>query len=739
MTTLFLIKPSASYNSGPDLIESFLSSLKKILGEKPFSFEINSIKKQLFFTARIEVSMKDIFRSQLYSFWPDFEISEIEECISTETPTYAAYIVPKQRDMYLLKTYTSCTALPLAQIYNFLLRLDAEESVSLQYLIIPTDSSTSAFQHMLAKRLQKQKRYDSIQFFKRWKEDKYSKENLHTTYTAIATKNSTPLYWLQMRIIAQSTTFTKSMYLAEQLRTLLAPIESSFAKLHLSTYPWDHNAHKAYTQLYVAHKHTYTLGEIATLFHFPRTQEKLPGVLKVISKKAEPPLNLPGSANTLPEELCLIGKTTYRDAQETFGITYEDRARHTYIIGKSGSGKSKLIELMIQNDIRTGKGIGLIDPHGDVVDHVLTYVPLERKQDVIIVDPSDTEYPVAFNPLEKVPAHLRLQTAAGLLEIFKKSFGAQWSSRIEHVLRFILLALLDTPKSTLLDIIRILTDREFRQYTIGYIEDDIVKKFWMSEFSSWSERFESEAIMPIINKIGQFLSNKIIRNIVCQVESKLSIKEAMDSKKILLLKLSKGILGEENSALLGSIFITRIQQTAMERAAQGEDGRIPFYLYVDEFQNFATDTFANILSEARKYKLSLTISHQYIEQLSPTLQATVFGNVGTIIAFRIGPKDAQVMEKEFAPAFQAEDLVFLGTREMSIKMTIHGEYTQAFSARSLDVVPSPTHVPPEELVDFSRKHYATSLEELSTRNTEEDSTEALLASLKNTSFDAPLI
>lgn len=431
-----------------------------------------------------------------------------------------------------------------------------------------------------------------------------------------------------------------------------------------------------------------------------------------IIKYAPPPPELPVFGKVKPEECSFIGRTNYVAALEEkkfiFGLKRVDRRRHLYVIGKSGVGKSKLLELFIRQDVSYGHGLCVIDPHGELIDQILDYIPRERMEDVCIIDPSDTEFPVSFNPLSNVDPMFKFQLTQGLIEVLQKQFGANWTPRLEHVFRFTCLALLDYPYATMRGMISMLTDRNYRQKVVEYIQDDMVKRFFAIEFADWSEKFDTDAIIPLVNKLGQFLSDPLLRNIFGQKENKISISDLMNSKKIILINLSKGRIGEENSSFFGSMFLTKIKQAGMERAAIPEHQRYDFYLYVDEFQNIVTQTFENILSEARKYGLNLTMAHQYVGQIIPKVHQAVLGNVGSVIAFRVGGEDAVKLKPEFAPIFDIKDLINLAVGEFYVKMTIDGESYDPFSAETLRVLP-PTHPSYKaEIIDASRRKYAIS-------------------------------
>lgn len=445
-----------------------------------------------------------------------------------------------------------------------------------------------------------------------------------------------------------------------------------------------------------------------------------------IIKYAPPPPELPMLGGIHPEDISFIGRTNYVAALEekkfVFGIKRADRRRHLYIIGKSGVGKSKLQELMVRQDIAYGHGVCIIDPHGEFIDDVLDFIPENRVEDVCIIDPSDFEYPASFNPLANVDPTFKHQLTQGLIEVLEKQFGSNWTPRLEHVFRFTTLALLDYPYATMRGMISMLTDRNYRQKVVEYIEDDMVKRFWAIEFADWSEKFDTDAIIPLVNKLGQFLSDPMLRNIFGQKENKVDIEWLMNNKKIIMINLSKGKIGEENSSFFGSMFITKIKQAGMARAKIEKADRDDFYLYVDEFQNLVTDTFENILSEARKYGLNLTVAHQYVGQLLPKVQAAVLGNVGSIISFRVGGDDAVKLKPEFAPVFDVKDLINLGVGEFYIKMTIDGESYDPFSAETLRVLPATHPSLRLKIRDASRRKFAVHMDEAKKLIAEEEAT-----------------
>ncbi|PIT92408.1 MAG: hypothetical protein COU08_02795 [Candidatus Harrisonbacteria bacterium CG10_big_fil_rev_8_21_14_0_10_42_17] len=405
-----------------------------------------------------------------------------------------------------------------------------------------------------------------------------------------------------------------------------------------------------------------------------------------------------------------FGKANFRSTNRLFGIKRKDRRQHMYVMGKSGTGKTTLIKNLMIQDIANGDGVCLVDPHGEYAEEVIAKIPKHRIKDVVYFNPVDAEFQIGFNPLEiPDPRHKHL-IASGLMAIFTKIWAGVWSPRMEYILSNCILALLDTPGSTLLGIPRILVDKDFRQKIVNNIEDPVVKAFWVTEYESWRDQFRNEAIVPIQNKVGQFLSTSMIRNVVGQQKSTLDIFDIMNSQKILIVNVSKGRIGEDNAALLGAMIITKIQLTAMERVRIPEEERKDFFLYVDEFQNFATESFADILSEARKYRLNLILAHQYVGQLvtenSTKVRDAVFGNVGTLIIFRVGAADAEFLENEFTPELEIADLVNLPNYHIYLKLLVDGITSRPFSASTLPPFKMPTDTAePAEIIEASRKQY----------------------------------
>jgi len=406
------------------------------------------------------------------------------------------------------------------------------------------------------------------------------------------------------------------------------------------------------------------------------------------------------------EEINFLGQTNFRNVRRRFGIKTDDRRRHVYIIGKTGMGKTALMQNMAVQDIQAGHGLGFVDPHGEAAEALLDYIPSNRINDVVYFNPSDLEFPISFNVMEKVSYEFRHLVASGLMGVFKKIWPDVWSARMEYILNNTILALLECPGSTLLGINRMLADPDYRAKVVEKVTDPVIKAFWITEYARYNQRYEVEATAAIQNKVGQFISAPLIRNIIGQVKSTVDMRKIMDEKKILIMNLSKGRIGEDNSMLLGALLITKLQLAAMSRIDVLEQQREDFFLYVDEFQNFATQSFAAILSEARKYRLALTLGHQYIAQLEEEVADAIFGNVGTLILFRVGAEDGEFLEKEFSPEFTMTDIVNLGKYNVYLKLMIDGLAGRSFSAETLPPIPALQESNRGKIIQVSRERYS---------------------------------
>lgn len=450
--------------------------------------------------------------------------------------------------------------------------------------------------------------------------------------------------------------------------------------------------------------------ELASVFHLPNITVETPNIAWVHAKKSEPPIDLPINAENK------FAKTAFRDREVSFGIKPDDRRRHMYIIGKTGTGKTTLMRNMIINDMKNGAGLAVIDPAGDLFDFILNFVPDDRVNDVIIFDPSDINFPVALNPLELFDPEQRPLVASGLIDVLRHRFEFSWGPRMEHLLRNTMLSLLEVPGTTLLGITRILTDRAYERYIVHLLKDPVLREFWNTEFRDMrgNQRLVTEAIAPIQNRLGPFLATPTIRNIVGNARSSVKLDEIMNQGKILLINLSKGKIGEDNSAILGGMLVARLWFAAMLRAAIPEEERRDFYVYIDEFQNFATTSIATILSEARKYRLNLILAHQYIAQVPKEVTDAVFGNIGTMVCFILGQQDAHVLAREFVPVFEEDDLINLEKFHIYLKLMIDLTQSRPFSAVTLPPILTETGNK-EQVLSLGREKYSRPREQVEER------------------------
>lgn len=409
------------------------------------------------------------------------------------------------------------------------------------------------------------------------------------------------------------------------------------------------------------------------------------------------------------DSITKIGKTNFRNTNQIFGIKEKDRSGHIYCIGKTGAGKSTLLLNMAIADIHAGNGIGIIDPHGDLSESILDYIPRGRIKDVIYFTGCDTSYPIAFNPLDNIKAEDRHLVASNIISTLKRIWVESWGPRLEHILRNTILTLVHYPHATLLDIQPLLLDFDFRKKVLQFVTDKALLDFWYKEFNAMPPQLKSEAISPIVNKVGLFQTHTHLRNIVGQERSSFTIADVMNQKKIFIANLSKGHLGEDATTLLGSMLVTQFQTAALERSKQPINARTPFYLYIDEMHSFVTLSFADILSESRKYGLSLFLTHQYIDQLHEDIRKAILGNVGTIITFRIGANDAEILKPEFNSLFDVEDFIRLPQYGIYLKLLIDGTTSEPFSAYTLPIIRE-MELNKTEIIEYSRRNYANKRE-----------------------------
>jgi hypothetical protein len=701
------------------LLQSTDNTFKSKYNER-VSFEIAVKDKRIGFYVWVPEHLKTFVEDQIYAQYPSVQISEVDDYTinQSEYPTQLiAELKLSSNDALPIKTFPSFEVDPLAAITAALAQFDDNEEAWIQLIMGPADElwhkQSERFTSNLRGQDPKNSLIRTIVAPETRKTGAAKLSEYQATQAKSAEEKSHKLaYEVNLRIVYRGQTSLA------QGKMRLQAITASFKQFN-TTYLNGFSqrflgSSNVYVDLY--RKRSFSrnqficnIEEIASLYHLPHTNVETPNILWASAKTAEPPANLPLITEDMPSDerakLSPIAITNFRGTSEVFALPRTDRGRHLYILGQTGVGKSGLLELLTISDIYSPFGFAVIDPHGDYAINTLKRIPENRIKDVVYFNPADTDFPIAFNPMEVYNPKLKTHTCSELIGVLKRMFES-WGPRLEYILRYSILALLDYPNSTMLDITRILTDEQFRNDVIDHIQDPVVKNFWTVEFASWSGRFATEAVAPVLNKIGAFTANPIVRNIIGQPKSSFNIREIMDNRKILIVNLSRGLIGEDNAALLGALLVTKMQLAAMSRAdIENIDDRIPFYLYVDEFQNFATDSFTTILSEARKYALILTVANQYISQMTASVKDAVFGNVGSIISFRMGAGDARSMVKYFEPHFSDYDLVHTHNRNFAINMTIEGEKVESFSGTTLNLPVSPTNFS-AEIISNSRQKYS---------------------------------
>lgn len=712
---------------GPLAAENMFASLHGIydasrLVQEKLSFEVASRDKYILFYAHVPAHLKDFVEGQIYAQYPTVEIREVQDYTqaidASKVAIFGTELVLNRNEVFPIKTFLNFEVDPLAGITGVLSKVSGQEQIWIQLLIKPVGDEwqqkgidyvravragenpdrkiglglrlaqgalglTSQMVGQAVGRPQPQAGEGSVAPAEpgvpalsgpeeagiKGIEEKVTKLGFETKIRIVALAASPQEAKLKIQGIVGS---------FKQFNTTNQNGFTAKSSADQAALVADYKE-REFTQKGLIMNIT----ELASIFHLPNITVETPSIAWAGSKKGEPPADLPIAGSVTADELTIFAQTNFRHLNQKFGMKLTDRRLHMYVIGKTGTGKSTLLENMIIDDIKEGRGVAVVDPHGDLIDHVLNFIPGSRVNDVVWFAPYDREYPIAFNVMENIDPDLKNIVASGVVGIFKKIFGESWGPRLEYILRNSILSLIGYPDATLLGVTRILVDKDYRKKVVAKLTDPVLRDFWINEYEKYDIKFRTEAVAPIQNKVGQFLATSTIRNIVGQPASTVTLSDIMDNKKILLMDLSIGKIGEDISALLGAMMITKIQIAALERANVPEDKRIDFYLYVDEFQNFATDSFAVILSEARKYRLNLVMTNQFIAQLPEVVAKAVFGNVGTLISFRVGSQDAPVLVQEFEPVFDANDLVNLDNYQIYVKMAIDGVTSPAFSATTL--------------------------------------------------------
>ena len=713
--------------------------------QEHLSFEIASVGGRIRFYVWTPKALQSFVEGQIYSQYPTVQIHAADEdYVAHErqhSVVYTSEITLTGQEFLPIKTFQSFEVDPLAGITGTLAKLeDTEDEIWIQMLVRPIADDWHKASDRWIQTLRGGNPFAMFSggmenfdirwlgglFEALWKPPEQGsgsssggKELSDRDKTRIseAEKKATKLgYQAKIRVAILTESQTNARLRMQAIVGTFKQFNStnlngfkmtrdSFRKEDLARYK---------TRLFADRGYILNIEEVASVFHLPHTNVETPNIVWASNKTAEPPATLPvitGNA-AIDENISAFGLTNFRGINHQFGMLRYDRSRHVYIIGQTGAGKSGTLELFALSDVFHHQGYAIIDPHGDFAINNMKFIPASRLDDVVYFNPADTAYPLGFNPLEVTDPNMKTNISSEVIGVLKRMFGESWGPRLEYILRYTILALLDRPDPTMLDITRMLTDKKFRKETLGYCQDTVVLQFWNIEFASWNDKFQAEAVAPVLNKVGAFTANPVIRNIIGQPKSTFNIRQIMDEGKILVVNLSKGLIGEDNAGILGAFLVTKIQLAAMSRSdIPNIEDRRPFYLYVDEFQNFATDSFATILSEARKYGLNLTVANQYISQMSETVRNAVFGNVGTMISFRVSADDSPILSKQFEPQFEPNDLLQMNNRNFIINMVINGEKQPAFSAKTLNLPPVQTDLTPQ-IIANTRTRYSRAREDI---------------------------
>ncbi|RWZ79453.1 MAG: DUF87 domain-containing protein [Candidatus Chaera renei] len=702
--------------------------------QEHIGFEVAAINKLIRFYVWVPKHLQNFVEGQIYAQYPTVQIHVAEEDYArrplSQPVVHSSELTLTDSEMLPIKTFQSFEVDPLAGITATLAKLEQQnEEMWIQILARPIADTWHRRASRYVASVKNSGSFSASDFFSNlsvyalravealWRppQDTGTSRELserERTRVAEVDKKSTKLgYRVKIRLVylgndqatarlrMQAIVGTFKQYNSTNLNGFRMR-RSRFSREALDEYA---------ARLFIDRGFILNIEELASVFHLPHTNVETPSIVWASSKTAEPPAKLPVPINdsTSDSQISAFGLTNFRGINQQFGLYRSDRSRHVYIIGQTGTGKSGLLELFALSDVFHGEGYAIIDPHGDFAVNNLRFVPPQRLSDVVYFNPADTAFPIGFNPMEITDPTIKNMISSEIIGVLKRMFGESWGPRLEYILRYTILALLDYPNSTMLDITRMLTDKRFRESVLTHVSDTVVLSFWRLEFASWNDKFATEAVAPVLNKVGAFTANPIIRNIIGQPTSTFNIRKIMDEGKILIVNLSKGLIGEDNAAILGAFLVTKIQLAAMSRSDIPDlEDRKAFYVYVDEFQNFATDSFATILSEARKYGLNLTVANQYISQMSEPVRNAVFGNVGTVISFRVSPDDAPMLAKQFEPQFEPADLLQMHNRNFVISMVIKGEKVPAFSATTLTLPPAQTDYS-AQIIENSRRQYAS--------------------------------
>lgn len=683
--------------------------LQKPLSHTHFSLEIAAGSWGIHFICVIDKQYRTFVENQIYAQYPDVQIEVVtdfkEHILISGSPSIVTEYRLAKSSFIPIRTFSNFDVDPLAALTSAISKLAPGQEVYLQFLLRPLGKEWQLAAKSLSRSIAHSGGIEG--------------ESGHDLSRLAEQKSNKAGFQFLIRVLAKATDLPSATRLSSEVGAVFGQYQiatlnqfSSAVPKHswwqsFSTWLIQSNYPTSPIQQFV-HRFmsdneagVLNTEEVASLYHFPSSSVETPGIAWAKYKLLPPPLNLPTTSNSNQS----LAHTNYRDTKLPYQLRPADRLRHTYIVGKTGTGKSTLMESMILQDIYAGEGVCVLDPHGEMVNRILERIPVHRTQDVIMFDTGDREWPISLNLLEVGPDEDIALVADGIISVFKKQWADSWGPRLEYILHNAILTLLHCQNVSLLVLPRLLTDSNYRKFILKQVKDPILMRFWEEEYNPMAQnkQKQQEEISSILNKVGRFTTSPLIRNVIGQVTSSLNLRQIMDGKQILLTDLSQGKIGEENMRLLGGMITTKIYSATMQR--QRSEERTPFYLYIDEFQNFSTPTFVQILSEARKYGLGLTVAHQFIDQLDEQIRHAIFGNVGTLINFAVGPRDALQLSKEYAPYLDPEDLINLEQGKFFTKLCIDGSQSKPFSAMS-KLVNFPSTGQAEKIREHTRKRYA---------------------------------
>lgn len=697
----------------------FLTQLNDLAEQttKPFSLELFGKGTIVYLCIAADDDTLELITKAIYGWWADVEISYIDDytdTVSERTMAVSTDLYLEWPDIYPLQNFRVFAWDSMAPVVTALSRVSEFENVLIQLVVRPLrDTPLLHFKLGVRRKLE--------QFCRLFRTRTWLKKDIaNQSVKLINEKCLSRLFMINYRVTAfadlpkdasKKDAASLKARLTQHVKAASHTVKylntSDENRLGSRPLRYGPSALKLMQQRRFNSPFMVSALELTTMWH-PPTIGTLPNTAVVLSRKAPPPRTLPSTPNDPQISFC--GITNYRDQRTPFGFRRFDRRRHMYVLGKSGNGKSCLLQLLVKADIDNGFGCAVLDPHGDLADEILKTIPKHRLKDVVIFDPSDLEHPPSFNPMIPIRPDLKVRVMLTFLDTFKRVFGDGWSDKMDHLLRYAINALLNIPGASIVSLRRLLSDEEFRKEVVARSTDDSVRRFWEVEFPSRRQEFEEGPVSQLLNRLDELLATDMIRNILGQPTNTFDFREFIDSRKIVIFKISKGVLGAENASLLGSLIIWKLYEAAMSRADIPVESRQDFYVYVDEFQNFATPSFGEILSESRKYRLCLTFANQFIGQLPQTVKETIFGNVANLVCFRVGAEDAAAVAQEFKPRFGPEDLLNLPLREFYVKMSIDGEVLEAFSGQTIDVeTASSSDNSAKACVDHSRSKYALPL------------------------------